>query len=125
MRFLQKPLLILLLIVPFSFAIAEEVCVDNTVPKVGDVLVVNSPSSQHFQHVYFPEPDVILKKSGSVNYKQVFGMEAEITKVETKANGAVIVTLKPLYGKKFFGQWRTVQAHYTLAMESGELNISY
>jgi hypothetical protein len=125
MRFFQKPLLVLLLILPLSFAHAEKIFSENTVPKVGDVVVVNSPSSEHFQHIYFPEPDAIQKKTGSLNYKQVFGIEARITKVESRGNGVFVVTLKPLYEKKFFGHWRTVQANYSQAMDSGELNISY
>lgn len=125
MRFFQKPLLVFLLILPLSFANAEKLITDDTVPKVGDVVVVNVPSSEHFQHIYFPEPDAIQKKTRSLNYKQVLGIEAKITKVESRGNGEFFVTLKPLYNKKFFGHWRTVQANYSKAMESSELNISY
>ena len=125
MNFIQKSLLVILLIVPFSFVSAETFSEEEKDPKVGDVLVVNSPSSQHFQHVYFPEPDVIRKKSGSLDYKQVFGMEVKVTKVENRGDGSVIVTLKPLYEKKFFGHWKSVRADYSEAMKAGELNMSY
>ena len=125
MRIFQKTLLVLLLIAPLSLVAGEIISIEeNKDPEVGDVLVINVPSSQHFQHVYFPKPNIIQKKAGLVNYKQVLGMEAEVTKVEDKGDGTVIVTLKALHGKKFFRHWRTVQANYSKAMESGELNMS-
>ena len=124
MKFVQKSLVVLLLIIPFSLATAVTISKEYKDPKVGDVLVVNKPSAEHFQHIYFPEPSEIRNKTGNVDYKVVFGMEAKITKVERNGD-EVIVILKPLYGKKFFGHWRSIRANYSLAMEAGELNISY
>lgn len=122
MRILQSTLLAVFMFIPaFLAADTHSKVIDAVGPEVGDVLVLNEPSGVEFQHVYFPKPNVLQKKTGVINYNRVVGMKVTVSKVEEK-DGRTIVTLKPMDGKKFFRYWTSVKADYQKAVDSGELS---
>ena len=123
MRILYKILFALFFILPAGSMAGNGLPLTDLVkPEVGDTLVIKEPVGIQFRHIYFPKPNIIHKKTGKANYKDVRGMEVTVSSVEEK-NGRVIVTLQPVGGKKFFRFWGSVKADYQLAMESGELAV--
>lgn len=123
MRILQTTLLAIFMFVPvFLIADTNSEVLNEIGPEVGDVLVLNEPTGVEFQHVYFPNANVLQKRTGVIDYSRVAGMKVTVSKVEEK-NGRTIVTLKPMDDKKFFRFWRSVKADYQKAVDAGELSV--
>ena len=119
---LQRTVLLLCLLLPAA-GISNHFISEPTTgtPKVGDILVVKDPAGANFEYIRFPKPNIILKRTGVYNLASVRDMQVEITKIEEKKEGLLVVTLRPLEGKKFFRHWRSVEAEYDQALASGEL----
>lgn len=101
----------------FSISFAQET------PKVGDVLEINEPYAQTFNHIFFPKAN-ILKKRGTISgYKSVYGNNVVVSEVKAKKEGTTYVILKKKDGTKFFGYLTEVKANYTKSIEAGELSI--
>ncbi|WP_460218615.1 hypothetical protein [Psychroserpens sp. MEBiC05023] len=93
-------------------------------PKVGDVLEINKPYAQTFNHIKFPKVNMLIKKGKVPNYNSVYGTKVVISNIKTKGDGTTYVILKKQDDSKFFGYLTEVKAHYTNAIESGELSVS-
>jgi hypothetical protein len=92
-------------------------------PKVGDVLVINEPYAQTFNHVKFPKLNTLTKRGKVANYKSVYGDHVVISEVMTEDDGTTYVILKQKDGSKFFGIKTAVKANYTKAIEAKELSV--
>jgi ribosomal protein S4E len=92
-------------------------------PKVGDVLIINEPTGQAYDHIKFPKLNIIIKRGGLANYKSVYGETVIVKNVMTKKDGKVFVQVESQNGKKFFGFLKTVNADYNKAIASGEMSI--
>ncbi|WGD35599.1 hypothetical protein [Olleya sp. YS] len=99
----------------FSFA-------QNT-PKVGDVLIVKSPSAQFYNQIDFPKLNTLVKRGKLASYTPVINNEVLVDEVITKDNGNTYVVLKKKDGTKFFGLQTTVEANYNKALKAGELIV--
>ncbi|WP_052503461.1 hypothetical protein [Lacinutrix sp. Hel_I_90] len=92
-------------------------------PKVGDLLIVNEPSGQFYNHVSFPQINILVKRGNTPSYKSVYGNELVVEEVITKDNDKTYVVLKKKDGSKFFGFMVRVEANYAEALSSGELSL--
>ncbi len=102
-----------------SFAYAQE---KKQVPiKEGTILTIAQPVSAEYQHIHFPRKNFIIKRGGIANMKSVFGKKVEVVAYSYTDKGDTQVTLKRTDGKKFFRNFRTVDAHLEDALSSGEL----
>ncbi len=116
---MKKLLFIALLVSSFTFAHNTP---NQDSPKVGDVLVINTPENNSFQHIDFPKLNFIVKKGGLPTYSSVYGKEVIVTNVSTNKSGNTEVTLKSKDNKKFFGYLTAVKANYNDALNKGELS---
>lgn len=92
-------------------------------PKVGDVLVVKSPTAQFYNHIDFPQLNTLVKRGKLASYNPVINNEVMVSEVITKDNGNTYVVLKKKDGTKFFGLQTSVEANYDKAIQAGELVI--
>lgn len=102
-----------------SVAFAQE---KKQVPiQEGTILTIAEPVSADYQHIHFPRKNFIIKRGGIANMKSVFGKKVEVVAYAYTDKGDTKVTLKRTDGKKFFRNFRTVDAHLEDALSSGEL----
>lgn len=106
----------------YGFAFNGQQSQDNS-PKIGDVLIINAPTGQTYDHIKFPKLNIVVKRGGLANYKSVYGEAVIIKNILTKKDGKVYIQLESQNGKKFFGFLKTVNADYNKALETGELSI--
>jgi len=109
-------------IVTVSFICVCFLSYANHTPKVGDVLIVKAPSSQFYNHIAFPQLNILVKRGKIASYTPVIGNEVVVEEVFTKKNKTYVV-LKKNDGTKFFGLYSDVKANYQKAMDSGELEL--
>ncbi|WAC01235.1 hypothetical protein N7U66_14040 [Lacinutrix neustonica] len=88
-------------------------------PKIGELLRINGPSGQFYNHVSFPQLNILVKRGKIASYKPVCRNEVVIDEVVTKNNGETYVVLKKKDGSKFFDFISKVEANYTKAVDSG------
>ena len=87
----------------------------------GTILTIERPVGAEFQHINFPRKNFIIKRGGIANMKSVYGKQVEVVAFSYTDEGDTKVTLKRTDGKKFFRNFRTVDAHLEDALSSGEL----
>jgi hypothetical protein len=95
----------------------------NNTPKVGDVLIVKAPSNQFYNHIAFPQLNILVKRGKIACYTPVIGNKVVVDEVFTKSNNKTYVVLKKNDGTKFFGLYTGVKANYQKAIDSGELEL--
>jgi len=89
--------------------------------KEGTILTINRPVGEEYQHIQFPRKNFIIKRGGIANLKSVYGKKVEVVSYSYTEKGDTEVTLKRTDGKKFFRNFRTVNAHLEDALTAGEL----
>ncbi|NNJ89293.1 MAG: hypothetical protein HKP53_07810 [Eudoraea sp.] len=87
----------------------------------GTILTIAQPTSAEYQHIHFPRKNFIIKRGGIADMKSVLGKEVEVVAFSYTDDGETQVTLKRTDGKKFFRNFKTVDAHLEDALSSGEL----
>ncbi len=87
----------------------------------GTVLTIAEPVSDQYRYVLFPRKNFIIKRGGIADMKSVFGKEVEVVDYAYTSDGDTRVTLKRTDGKKFFRNYKTVDAYLEDALTSGEL----
>ena len=90
--------------------------------EIGDMLKIGNSDNYQYSYVNFPRPNFIIKKGGIANYKKLAGAIVEVTEVKIDDNGETVVHFKRRDGKKFFGSFSQVSAHYEKAIAAKELN---
>ncbi|MBU2940855.1 hypothetical protein KO494_15000 [Lacinutrix sp. C3R15] len=90
-------------------------------PKVGDKLMVKAPSAQFYNHISFPQLNILVKRGKTSSYKPVIGSQVVVADVVSDDNNENYVVLKKEDGTKFFGLYATVKANYKKALQAGEL----
>ncbi|WP_445731437.1 hypothetical protein [Mariniflexile sp.] len=91
-------------------------------PKVGDVLIINSPSGSMYNHIDFPRLNFIVKRGGIANYKSVQGNHVVVKEVINDGDGTTRVVIERRDKSKFFGFLKDVEADYIKSIESGEIS---
>ena len=87
----------------------------------GTILTINEPVSDHYRYVLFPRKNIIIKRGGIADMKSVYGKKVEVVDYSYSPNGDTRVTLQRTDGKKFFRNFKTVDAYLEDALNSGEL----
>ncbi len=100
---------------------AQETTENISEIKVGNILVIGSPSTTGYQHIYFPKTNFIIKRGGIANYKHLIGKKVIVNAIETNAKNERIVVLKRDDKMKFFNRYTSVRANLDSAIESGEI----
>ncbi|MEN3322121.1 hypothetical protein VP395_00140 [Mariniflexile soesokkakense] len=119
---MKKIYLLLLLVSVFTFANnTKPLQSKQNEPKVGDVLVINSTSNSKYNHIEFPQLNIIAKKGNVANYKSVHGKRVVIKEIVNHEGGNTKVLIENEDNTIFFGFVRQVKANYTKAIASGEL----
>lgn len=114
----MKKLLLILCFFSIGFVVNAQ-----TEPQVGDVLIVKEPSGQLYNHVSFPQLNILVKRGKIASYKSEFNSEVVVKDVKTKSNGQTYVVLQKKDGSKFFGIKSKVKANFNEAIASGELAL--
>ncbi len=117
----MKRINIFLLFMFFSLALNAQ---DSGNIKIGETLEIGDAKTFGYAHIEFPRANFILKKGGRLNFNRLPETKVIITDIKPSGANDQIVTLERGDGKKFFGNFTTVKAHYQLATESGELTRS-
>ena len=95
----------------------------QTTPQVGDELHIKTPTTQTYNYVKFPRPNILIKRGVVTRYKSVYGNDVVIDDVVTNDKGSTYVILKKKDGTKFFGFLSTVKANYTKAIAANEIAV--
>ena len=88
--------------------------------QVNDVLVIQEPSGADFKHIHFPRKNFIIKRGGIATLTSLNGTKVVVEDVSYK-DGATIIILSRMDGRKFFRAFPTVTAKFESALEAGEL----
>ena len=87
----------------------------------GATLTIKEPVADDYRYILFPRKNFIIKRGGIANMKFVYGKEVEVVDYSYTADGDTRVTLKRTDGKKFFRNYKTVDAYLEDALAAGEL----
>lgn len=91
-------------------------------PKIGDVLVINATSNTKYNHIDFPQLNIIAKKGNVANYKSVHGKRVVVKEIINSENGDTKIVIENEDNTKFFGFVKHVEANYAKALHSGEMS---
>ena len=105
--------LMIFLLCPF-FVLAQEV-------EVGDKFVVGKSEGAQYEHLLFPRKNIIIKRGGIADMKQVAGLEVEVTGLTYDSSGNALVSLRRTDGGKFFRSFAEIKARHESAVAEGEL----
>lgn len=115
----RKALLLGFFISMSAIATAQD---NQQVPvEEGTILTIERPVGTEYHHIHFPRKNFIIKRGGIADMKSVYGKQVEVVAYTYTDEGDAKVTLKRTDGKKFFRNFRTVDAHLEDALSSGEL----
>lgn len=89
--------------------------------QVNDVLIIQEPSGADFKHIHFPRKNFIIKRGGIANLKSLKGTKVVVDEISYAKDGATLVTVSRMDGKKFFRAFPRVTAKLESALETGEL----
>ncbi|MDO6595601.1 hypothetical protein Q4512_01670 [Oceanihabitans sp. 2_MG-2023] len=109
------------LLCTISFICVFFISFANNQPKVGDTLIVKAPSGKFYNHISFPQLNILVKRGKLASYSSVIHNKVLVDEVITKDNNKTYVVLKKENGTKFFGFLTSVKASYEAAIASGEL----
>lgn len=87
----------------------------------GDEYTIHVPVSSEFHHIHFPRKNFIIKRGAIPDMKKVYGTKVVVTSVDYDDMGQAEVTLERADGRKFFRNFRSVEADLAEALSSGEL----
>lgn len=87
----------------------------------GTVFTISEPVADQYRYVLFPRKNFIIKRGGIANLKSVYGKEVEVVDYAYTDEGDTRVTLKRTDGRKFFRNFKTVDAYLEDALTAGEL----
>ena len=120
---MKKFIYLLLFVVGFTFANnSKPLEINQNDPKVGDVLIINSPSGNTYKHIDFPRLNIIAKRGGIGNYNSVNGNHVIIKEVINNENGITHIVIERKDKSKFFGFLRQVEADYAKSIATGEIS---
>jgi len=94
---------------------------EQTTIEKGTVLTISEPVSDQYRYVLFPRKNFIIKRGGIANMKSVYGKKVEVVDFSYTDDGDTRVTLKRTDGRKFFRNFKTVDAYLEDALTAGEL----
>ena len=88
---------------------------------VGDVFVVGAVENYNYTYINFPKPNIIIKKGGLVNFKNVVGKKVVVTSIKEKKNGTLVATIQLASKRLFFKSHKTVTVKINKALQHKEL----
>ncbi len=88
---------------------------------VGDVFVVGAVENNNYTYINFPKPNIIIKKGGLVNFRNVVGKKVRITSIKEKKNGTLVATIQLVSKRLFFKSHKTVTVKINKALQHKEL----
>ncbi|WP_372756528.1 hypothetical protein [Mariniflexile sp.] len=122
---MKKMYFLLLLASSFAFANnGQPFEFNQNEPKIGDVLVINATSNVKYNHINFPQLNIVAKRGNLANYKSVHGNRVVIKEVMNNNNGNTTVLIENEDESKFFGIVKQVKANYTKSIASGEMSVA-
>lgn len=89
--------------------------------KVNDVLIIQEPSGADFKHIHFPRKNFIIKRGGIANLQSLKGTKVVVEDISYAKDGATLITMRRMDGRRFFRAFPTVTAKFESALEAGEL----
>lgn len=89
----------------------------------GDIVVLNTPSSNEYLHVDFPKQNILIKRGAVASYNTLVGEKLVVEQITTTSDGTTKAILKRENGEHFFRFFPNVSANITKAIEKGELEI--
>ncbi len=112
-------------LLPFAFALytlglfAQSEATTVAV-SIGDVYKIGPSETATYKHLDIPKPNIIRKRGGLPNQKDIQGLVVEVTGFKEK-DGTTEVTIKPKDGTRFFGSHKWIKADLNAALAAGEL----
>lgn len=105
--------LMIFLLCPF-FLVAQEV-------EVGDIFVLGKKEGAQYEHLVLPKKNIIIKRGGIADMKQIAGLEVEVTAFSYDSSGNALISLRRTDGGAFFRAFREIKARHEPAVQEGEL----
>ncbi|MBS9462411.1 hypothetical protein KIM67_08320 [Flagellimonas sp. 389] len=119
---MKKPILFLIALVLSAYSLMAQQQEDySDLVKVGDELLIDTPSASSYQHINVPRKNFIIKRGGVPDMKTLKSSVVTVTKISNDENP--IITFKKANGKKFFRVYKTLTADLNSAVASGEIQI--
>ncbi len=108
-------------------ALTASVCINAQAQTqdiaVNDVLTLGAPTAYGYDHVKFPKSNIIIKRGGILNFKDLKGKKVVVESVSYGENGKTVVNVRRQDGKKFFRAFNTVEISLEQALEKQEVRI--
>lgn len=117
---MKRLLLITLCFLGGGLALQAQQTQQTSIEK-GTVFTISEPVADQYRYVLFPRKNFIIKRGGIANLKSVYGKEVEVVDYAYTDEGDTRVTLKRTDGRKFFRNFKTVDAYLEDALTAGEL----
>lgn len=89
--------------------------------NIGDTYKIGTAQTATYKHIDIPKPNIIRKRGGLPNHRDIQGSIVEVTDIKEKKNGTTEVVIKLKDGRRFFGSHRWIKADFKGALEAGEL----
>ncbi len=89
--------------------------------KIGDIFEIGTPVSNTYKHINFPKSNIIIKRGGMANYKNIKGSIVVVTSIKEKKDGTSVANIKRKDGGRFFGSHTVIGANLNDALQTGEL----
>jgi hypothetical protein len=119
---MKKYIVILLLgMTMFTFQAQTETIQKEV--KIGDILYIGKSVTYGYRYIDFPKANFIIKRGGIANYNILKGEKVVVTEIAQNKKGKTEVTLERKNGRKFFRNFKSVNADIEKALASGELVV--
>ena len=87
----------------------------------GDVFLIGNATDNNYKHINFPRANIIIKKGGIVNYKNIKGEKVVITSFKETNSGKRVATIKLVEPRNFFNSHKYVTVDIDEAIKNKEL----
>lgn len=104
-----------------TFGLFAQSQTTNVDVKIGDVFEIGIPKTNAYKHIDIPRPNIIRKRGGFPNHKDVYGTMVVVTDFKEKKDGTIIVIVTPKNGTRFFGSHKFLSANLNAALQAEEL----
>ena len=83
--------------------------------------MIGAAENNNYTYINFPKPNIIIKKGGLVNFKNVVGKKVMVISIKEKRNGTLVATIQLVPKRLFFKSHKTVTVMVKKAIEYKEL----
>lgn len=121
MPFIMKTYLLSFALALFTLGLFAQSQTTTADVSIGDVYKIGSSETATYKHIEIPRPNIIRKRGGFPNHRDIKGRIVEVTDIKEKTDGTTEVTIQLKDGTRFFGSHKWIKADFNAALKAGEL----